>query len=286
MENGFNGIPLAVFTGTAPSGTTAIVLIAALLLAHGAVSPEKRALVKQLMAIPLAVTWFGFIASATHLGTPANALYAFSNVGSSPLSNEVTAAVAFLCIAGVYWLLSFQPNCHAVVDTIGLPACVASGVVLLGFTSFAYNAPTVPTWSVWFAPASMILAGAAGGLSVMVLVASLASAVSKRAKYVMLGCSVVLVIACAVMLLGYNDFLRTVGNNVADPGSVSGAYAPAIPIYAALALAGLGLQAATVRTPMTGKRVAVLCSAGCLLVLAASVIVRVPFYEVFLSAGF
>jgi len=286
MENGFNGIPLAVFTGTAPSGTTAIVLIAALLLAHGAISSEKRALVKQLMAIPLVVTWFGFIASATHLGTPANALYAFSNVGSSPLSNEVTAAVAFLCIAGVYWLLAFQPNSPKIVDTIGLPAVVASGVVLMGFTSFAYNAPTVPTWSVWFAPASMILAGVAGGLSLMTLVVSAAGAMSKRAQYVMLGCAVLAVLVCAVVLLGYADFLKTVGNNVAAPGAVAGVYALAIPVYAAMALAGLGLQAATVRSSAQGLRGIALCGVGSLLVLAASVLVRVPFYEAFLSAGF
>lgn len=49
----------------------------------------------------------GLVASATHLGNPANALYVFVGVGRSPLSTEVFCAVVFLALAGVYWLYSF-----------------------------------------------------------------------------------------------------------------------------------------------------------------------------------
>ena len=49
----------------------------------------------------------GLVASATHLGNPANALYVFTGVGRCPLSTEVFAAVIFLALAGVYLLYSF-----------------------------------------------------------------------------------------------------------------------------------------------------------------------------------
>jgi hypothetical protein len=41
-----------------------------------------------------------------------------------------------------------------------------------------------------------------------------------------------------------------------------------------------------VRSSARGPRGIALCGVGSLLVLAASVLVRVPFYEAFLSAGF
>ena len=42
----------------------------------------------------------GLVASATHLGNPANALYVFLGVGRSPLSTEVFCAVVFLALGG------------------------------------------------------------------------------------------------------------------------------------------------------------------------------------------
>ena len=60
--------------------------------------------VSHAFLVPLGVVWMGFMASATHLGTPANALHAFAGIGRSPLSNEVLCTVVFLFVGGMYWL--------------------------------------------------------------------------------------------------------------------------------------------------------------------------------------
>ena len=57
---------------------------------------DERKRLSGALLIPFLVTLVGLVASATHLGNPDNALYVFSRVGASPLSNEVCAAVLFL----------------------------------------------------------------------------------------------------------------------------------------------------------------------------------------------
>ena len=102
-------MPLVLFTALAPSGTVCMVALMALLLSHR-FELEYCPRLNQAMWLPLAVTTVGLVAAAAHLGTPANALYVFSGVGRSPLSNEVACAVLFLVVCGVNWLLSFIRN--------------------------------------------------------------------------------------------------------------------------------------------------------------------------------
>lgn len=286
MQNGFEGIPLAVFTGLSPSGAVAIIVLAVLLLT-GWVTPGKaRAYVRHLVAVPLAVVWVGFIASATHLGTPANALYAFTNVGSSPLSNEVTAAVAFLFFAGVYWLASFNPDLPPALDKAGLVACIVTGALFLAFTSVVYDVVTVPAWDAPYAPAAMFTAAIGGGLSLVLVVLSIAEAATERVKFLLVGVAAVACAACVIVLVFYVGYLATVGNNVVAPGQHDTPYPVAIFAYAALSALGFALQWASIHFRVYGVRRTVMCGAGCLIVLVAVVMIRVPFYEAYLSVGF
>lgn len=61
----------------------------ALAVAFGHLDEKGRARLAHATVIPLLVSMVGLVASATHLGTPANALYVLTGVGRSPLSNEV-----------------------------------------------------------------------------------------------------------------------------------------------------------------------------------------------------
>ena len=102
FDTALGEVTLVLFTTLAPSGAIALVLVAAVLL-FSKLESTMRARISTFMCIPLVVTMVGLVASATHLGNPANALYVFLHVGSSPLSNEVVSAVGLLACSGCCW---------------------------------------------------------------------------------------------------------------------------------------------------------------------------------------
>lgn len=100
----------------------------ALAVAFGHLDEKGRARLAHAAAIPLVASMVGLVASATHLGTPANALYALTGVGRSPLSNEVACTVAFLTPGGLHWLYSFSLHVHRGLQQAWCAAVAASGV--------------------------------------------------------------------------------------------------------------------------------------------------------------
>ena len=87
MGMGFSGGSLAVFTVLAPAGAVAFAIAAAFLLTHRGLPDAVRDRMNHALIAPLVVAWAGFIASATHLGTPANALHAVEGISRSPPSD-------------------------------------------------------------------------------------------------------------------------------------------------------------------------------------------------------
>ena len=143
MTSGLDNLSLALFTALAPAGVVAFIIMA--LARLFAIDHERAVRIDRMIALPFAVALVGFIASATHLGTPANALHVFSGVGTSPLSNEVLAAVMFLFLAGSYWMVAFKVNFpDAAAKPWLLVACLA-GIALLACTSQAYLEHTLFT---------------------------------------------------------------------------------------------------------------------------------------------
>lgn len=116
METALNEITLVLFTSIAPAGVVGFIMMA--WVAFSATDKARADAASRHLVIPLALAITGLIASATHLGTPANALYVISGIGRSPLSNEVVAAVAFLAIGGVYWIASFRDDMPKLVRRI------------------------------------------------------------------------------------------------------------------------------------------------------------------------
>ena len=120
MTSGFDAFSLALFTSLAPAGVVAFLTLALVRLWSRDHAASVR--LDRMIALPFSVVLVGFIASATHLGTPANALHVFSGIGRSPLSNEVMGAVTFLLLAGSYWMMAFKEHFPDTLE-IGRASC-------------------------------------------------------------------------------------------------------------------------------------------------------------------
>lgn len=158
----FNEITLVLFTTLAPSGAVAYVLMNLPVL-FGRVDGGQRRQLDKLSCLPLAIAMVGLIASATHLGNPSNALYAFAGVGRSPLSTEVFCAVIFLALAGVYWLYSFAEAPRRRLQRLLLVCIDVAAVCFVVATAYAYDVDTILTWSLPLVPVSLLLNALVGG---------------------------------------------------------------------------------------------------------------------------
>ncbi|NPD31752.1 dimethyl sulfoxide reductase anchor subunit [Eggerthellaceae bacterium zg-997] len=158
MEAAFAELPLALFTTLAPLGAGALLAMALVgLVAPSALAGEgaSRALGVRVL-VALAVAAVGFAASLFHLATPAHAPYVLANVGSSPLSNEIAAGVAFLVVGAVFCalLLFGRPQVAALTA-----ACVVMVAVALAFGWFAgqaYVMRTIASWNTVLVPVQVV----------------------------------------------------------------------------------------------------------------------------------
>lgn len=166
-------LPLAVFTAVAPAGALCMITLMTLALSHR-FTLDAAVKVSRLTWIPLSITTAGLVASASHLGTPANALYVVSGLGRSPLSNEVASAVVFLIICGINWLLSFVRTERLLPKRILAACIIVSGLVFLAFLALAYNVDTIVSWATLYTPLTLVLGGAAGSCLLTSIVVMLA----------------------------------------------------------------------------------------------------------------
>ena len=121
MGVGMEHAPLAIFTTLAPMAAASFVVLAYVFLA-GKPSAEEAKRLDKWTALPAVFMALGMIASFFHLANPMNALFVFSGVGSSPLSNELLVTVVFAVVALVYWILGLAGK---------LPATGGARTVLL-----------------------------------------------------------------------------------------------------------------------------------------------------------
>lgn len=187
---------------------------------------------------PLAIAWAGFIASATHLGTPANALHAINGLGRSPLSNEVVSAVAFLFFAGMAWMYSYREKPKASVMNGLLAISIVCVIVMLFHTSFAYSIATVPTWDTWLTPANLCATALLSGPALATTVLQAARVRAGKWPYALLLIAVAALAAGTVLLVCHMNFLGTVGNNVTLASALVPNYGWLIAAHAALAICG------------------------------------------------
>ena len=285
MAGGFSEVSLAMFTALSPAGALTFALMAAYLLAHAKrMDQASWDRVSHAFLVPLGVVWMGFMASATHLGTPANALHAFAGIGRSPLSNEVLCTVVFLFVGGMYWLYTYKISYLKSLAQALLVCSIVASALMMWFTAFAYSVPTVPSWDTWHTPLNLWGLSFAAGTALASCVLGGLFGRDDRWPRVLRRISYVCVVGVVLLLGMHARFLAGVENNVAGAYQAVPWYGVVIVSYAAISLAGLYVLGKAARCE--GWRGAVMGSLGCVLVFIATFLARLPFYFSYLSAGF
>lgn len=171
LDNAISEVTLALFTTLAPAGAIACAVLCVVMLLP-ALDDECRERISHCLWIPILVALVGLVASATHLGNPANALYVLTGVGRSPLSNEVCVAIVAFGLAGSYWLMSFSMKRFPRLERIWLVAIVCAALVFTASLAFAYDVETIITWALPTMPANLVLNGFVAGplIALVVLV--------------------------------------------------------------------------------------------------------------------
>ncbi len=284
MTSGLDNLSLALFTALAPAGVVAFIVLASARVF--AADHDRAVRIDRVIALPFAVALLGFIASATHLGTPANALHVFAGVGSSPLSNEVLAAVAFLFLTGSYWMAAFKVTFP---DKLAKPwlivACLA-GIALLACTSQAYAVRTVPTWNTPYTPANLLLAALFEGAVLGQLFLTAANVPLRRAGAVLTGFAAGGLVANIAVMIAQNAALGTIANNEFAAATLAHSYALVIAFYALAGLAAVVLDGWAIRAATSERARLVARIAAGVLALCAVFAVRVVFYSLHMTVGF
>lgn len=289
MDMAISEITLVAFTTIAPAGMLGFVLMGAAILASR--DDSRASALSRHLIIPLTLALLGLIASATHLGTPANALYVLTGVGRSPLSNEVLSAAAFLALGGVYWILSFGQRKRDRLSDAWLALSMAAAFVAVFFISRAYSVDTILTWNMPFAPLTLWANALASGPAVA-LVGMLWAGYrpTRRHAAVLAAIAGAGIVADAVLLVLELDMMGGIVTTANSALDLVPLFPLAIAAFVALAAAGSGLCAFATASrrfaaPDCRRSVRALCVAGLVCVLAACFIVRFAFYAMYMTAG-
>ncbi len=304
FETALNEITLVLFTTMAPAGTFALMIMGAFALRRG-LREDERAAVDRYTCVPLVIALVGLIASATHLGNPANALYVLAGVGRSPLSNEVVSGVVFFGLAGVYWLTAFAEKPNVKLRRAAFLLIEAAGALFITAIAFAYDAETILTWRTAFVPVALWL----NALTAGPIIAALALCLVRypfggaRVRIVLPAFSAAACIANAVVYVLQGIDLRGLENSVTTAVQQAPGFLAAIPVFVVLALAAASVVYAALRRSAAGargecgeeaeslgdsrsrRRILVMLVVACVLVLAAVFVMRFCFYMLHMTVG-
>lgn len=153
-------ITLVLFTTMAPSGIVAFLVPVIRFLAG---RDGDLGTLQRLVVMPYLFALVGLIASATHLGSPQNALYVLTGVGRSPLSNEVFFAVLFFGLSNIFWLSTFSRTRRPAAEKVGLFLVAGSAVAFLLGIAFAYHVPVIISWYSALVPLMLFTSALVGG---------------------------------------------------------------------------------------------------------------------------
>ena len=292
FQTALHEITLVLFTTLAPASVFACVLIA-LLLAFGGLETKESIRVQHMAVLPLVLAMVGLVASATHLGTPSNALYVLTGIGRSPLSNEVAAAIAFLGSSGLCWLYSFALKPHAKVLTIWNTANAVTGIACITMIALAYSEPTILTWNTWHVPANIWLSALAGGPLIALLTLRYAHKRFGGPSFAraLMAVGIAAIILSGTVLISQMYTLGSIRNGVGTADALVRSYPMMIGAYLACLT---GAYAVTVRAVLRagqgeGQRDAEVSlgalATGSLVFFAGLFVVRFGFYMMHMTAG-
>lgn len=288
-------IVLVIFTVCAPAGAVgyALTVLYGLVKEVGgawdreAQSTMARPAVpswERWLALPIWVCVAGLVASATHLGTPANALYTLMGFGRSPLSNEIAAALMFVACSWAQWLTAFVRLLPRIVDRVWLLESSVAALWLVSRIAVVYSVSTIPTWDIAWVPGILWAQAFAGGASVCAATLGCARielpAVVAQA---LAGAALVGVgVGCVLMGLEYEGLLAIRDSYGMAADLVPGFWWHVAGFGAGGALAVAGMLLGH-RRPVARARRWYVASAA--LMLAAVACARVPFYAMHMTAG-
>lgn len=284
FETALGEITLVLFTTLAPSGIVACAIMAGVLV-FSPLGAAERIRINRGLCVPLVITMVGLVASATHLGSPANALYVFLGVGRSPLSNEVFAAVLFLASCGLYWLFCFTEKQYVTAQKAWCVFIIVTGAVCVGAIARAYDAPTIVTWSTPFVPANVWLSAFAGGplLGMASLRVARAVCLHRLASKVLLAVSFAALVANLSVLAAQSVDLFNIWNGYGTAASLVPWYPAMVVLYGMAGIAAVLFVAAAMRggkLPSASK-----LGACCVLFFAGLFVVRFGFYMMHMTYG-
>lgn len=241
LDFALNDICLAAFTTLAPGATLAYVVLACTLLL-GKLDSRLRQRIESWLIVPLAVATVGLVASATHLGTPSNALYVFRTVGSSPLATEVFSAVLFLGTSCSYWLGCIYIEGRKALRSLWLLASIAAAVLFIAGTDLAYAMPTVITWDTVLAQAILPCTALACMTPLALLIYTCSGYTSKvRLMRILAGISLAATAASCILMAAQHMELGTQRNAFGTAAELVPLYPAAIALFGAcLVVANLG----------------------------------------------
>lgn len=289
LDTALGEITLVLFTTLAPSGVVAFILMG-LPIVRGGMSDEAVRRINQYLSIPLVTTMVGLVASATHLGNPANALYVFLGVGRSPLSTEVFSAVVFLALAGVYWLYSFSEHPRARLQRVWMVLALIAGVVFVTFVAFAYAAETIVSWYTVYVPLNLWLNALVGGPVLALLglrVARYQPAQERFGRVLVILSGVALVVNLVSFGLQSAD-LPHIENAFLTASDLVPYYGLMIAAFGLLGLAGVGLDAQALFSharAATNRLTIGRAAAASVFVLAGIFVMRFAFYMMHMTVG-
>lgn len=251
-------VTLVLFTTLAPSGAIAFILMSLPFIFKGqALDPDMQKGIDKYLSVPVLVAMIGLVASATHLGSPANALYVLSGFGRSPLSNEVVCGVVFLGAGGIYWLTSFASRPKNIKHRrVSLFFISLFGLCFIGAISLAYNADTIITWSNPLVIAALWLNALIGGPLLALFGFRLARfyTAGHRLGRIMLAVSVAALIANIVIYVIWGLGLSDVSNSITSADTLVPLFAPMLIAFSVLNAIAIFLGAKAVKnkgeTPM------------------------------------
>ncbi|WP_241159516.1 DmsC/YnfH family molybdoenzyme membrane anchor subunit [Adlercreutzia sp. ZJ176] len=251
-----------------------------------AVVPDAFSRISRYLVIPLALAITGLVASATHLGTPANALFVLAGVGRSPLSNEVVAAVVFLALGGSFWIASFYEKLRPRAARAWLSVSIAAALAFVGFVAAAYSVETVPTWNMAYGPATLWL----GGVSSGVMVGLFGIAVSKVSfkgsfERVCVLIAATCVLAEVVVLVAENAALSGVSTTAQEASALVPWLPAVIGVFAVLNACGVALAFRAAAGGRTLRERTSLAGAAAACALVACFAVRFSFYAMYMTVG-
>ena len=284
FDTALGEITLVLFTTLAPSGVVAFICMALPVLARGT-SDAMRQRLNVFLGLPLVVAMVGLVASATHLGNPANALYVFIGVGRSPLSTEVFFAVVFLALAGLYWLYAFVEHPKPQLQRVWLALAMVAGVVFVVAVGFAYAAETIVSWYTVYVPLNLVLNSAVGGpiLAIAGLRAAGYERIEGRFGRVL---AVVAAVALAANVVSFgmqSADLPAIENSFVTAAQLVPSYGLMIGAFGLMSMAGIGADIAA----LWGKaRLTLVRATGAaLLVLGGIFVMRFAFYMMHMTVG-